>query len=251
MNLSSVWAMTLLSAFLSSLISLIGVLGIGFGNSLLKKVPSFLISFAVGALLGDAFIHLLPEAFATAHSRVAVSLYVLAGILAFFVLEKIIRWRHCHVPTSHTHPHPLATMNLVGDGLHNLIDGYLIGASYAVSIPIGITTTIAVVLHEIPQEISDFGILLHSGFSMKKALLLNLLTGVVGIIGAGLALLIGSKLQNVPEIILACTAGGFIYIAGSDLTPELHHETRLPASIWQLMAMLLGILVMLALIYIG
>ena len=153
------------SVVLVSLISLVGVLTVFIRPERLKKILLLLVSFSVGALFGDAFIHLLPESFTKLGVNLSTSLYIIAGIIAFFVLEKFIHWRHCHIPTSKEHPHPVVFMNLIGDGVHNFLDGVIIGASYLVSIPIGITTTLAVILHEIPQEIGDFGILLHGGLT--------------------------------------------------------------------------------------
>jgi len=134
--------------------------------------------------------------------------------------------------------------NLIGDGVHNLVDGLVIGASYLVGIPLGITTTIAIILHEIPQEIGDFGVLVHGGFTRKKALMLNLLTALTAVAGVIISLLIGTKIQNYTLFLLPFTAGGFIYIAGSDLIPELHKEVKPLKSLFQLIAILLGIGIM-------
>ncbi|MBI5179868.1 MAG: ZIP family metal transporter, partial [Nitrospirae bacterium] len=157
------WLYTIGSVVLVSAISFVGILSLLFDRERLNKMLLFLVSFAVGGLFGDAFIHLLPESFEKLGAKLTTSLFIILGILLFFVLEKFIRWRHCHIPTSEEHPHPLVTMNLIGDSVHNFIDGMLIGASYIVNIPIGITTTIAIILHEIPQEIGDFGVLVHGG----------------------------------------------------------------------------------------
>src|SRR3989344_6928381 len=164
---------TLASVFLVSLVSLIGVLTLSFKSSTLKRFLIYFVSFSAGALLGDVFIHLLPGVVEENGFELSISLYILFGILFSFIIEKIIHWRHCHHPTSKEHPHPFAIMNLVGDFLHNMIDGLIIGTSYIASTPVGIATTIAVVLHEIPQEIGDFGVLIHGGFSRAKALFFN------------------------------------------------------------------------------
>jgi zinc and cadmium transporter len=176
-------------------------------------------------------------------------LSILGGILMFFVVEKIIHWRHCHMPhDDHDHVHPFATMNLVGDAVHNFIDGIIIGISYIVSVPVGIATTIAVVLHEIPQEIADFGVLLHGGFSKKKALFFNFLTSLAAIVGAVLALVLGSKVEGIEEILVPMAAGGFIYIAGADLIPELHKEVDWKKSLMQIAVILFGFAVMASLL---
>jgi zinc and cadmium transporter len=214
------------------------------GADRLRNITLFLVSFAVGALLGDAFIHLLPESFEQLGTSSVTSLYVILGILLFFVLEKFLRWRHCHIPTSKQHVHPLATMNLVGDGIHNLIDGMLVGASYMVSFPIGLTTTLAVFLHEIPQELGDFGVLVHGGLTVKRALIFNLLSALIAVLGAVVSIVAGSQVQDFSLSLLPVTAGGFLYIAGSDLIPELHHEVKASTSLWQLILIVLGVAIM-------
>ena len=209
----------LISVLIVSAVSLIGVVTLALKQNLLKKLLLFFVSFSAGALFGDAFIHLIPEALETLMSEVIVSLFVIAGLMIFFVLEKFIHWRHCHVPTCKEHPHPIATMNLLGDALHNLIDGMIIGASYLASIPLGITTTLAVVLHEIPQEISDFGVLIYGGFTKRKALMMNFFYALTSVIGAIITFLVGSRIESFSALLVPITAGGFIYIAGSDLIP--------------------------------
>ena len=242
--MTTVWIYTILSVFLVSLISLIGAISLALTGERLNKILFFLVGFAVGALFGDAFIHLLPESFERLGAGVTTSLLVILGIFAFFVLEKFIHWRHCHVLPSSQHKHPMVTMNLIGDGIHNLIDGILIAASYMVSIPIGITTTVAVILHEIPQEIGDFGVLVHGGLSIRKALVYNFLTGLIAAAGALIPLILGKGSEHMTCYFLPITAGGFIYIAGSDLIPELKHDARLKTSVGQFIAILLGVGIM-------
>ena len=164
----------------------------------------------------------------------------------FFLLEKFLRWRHDHMPQEHA-IHPVGYLNLLADGLHNLIDGLLIGTSYLVSIPVGLGTTLAVLLHEIPQEIGDFGVLIQAGFSRREALLLNFMIGLLAIAGAVIALWAGQYLKGLPLVVLPMTAGGFIYIAGSDLVPELHKERQPMRSLQQLIAIGCGVGLMLLL----
>jgi zinc and cadmium transporter len=247
----NIWSYSIISVLIVSLISLLGAVTLLFKIIRFKSVLYFFVSFAAGALLGDAFIHLLPEAVEEFGFTLQLSLFLLLGILIFFILEKFIHWNHCHVPTSKEHPHTFATMNLIGDGLHNFMDGMIIAGSYLVSIPLGIATTIAVGLHEIPQEIGDFGVLLHGGFSKKKALLFNFLSALLAIIGAVIVLIIGASVKNFSLFLVPFTAGGFIYIASSDLIPELHKETKPSLSFMQLVAFILGIGVMVGLLLIG
>jgi len=243
----SVWAETITGVSVVSLISLIGVFFISLKREILQKMLLFLVSFSTGALLGDAFIHLLPEAIEREGFQLVTSLAVLSGLLLFFVLEKFISWRHCHVPTSASHPHPLGVMTLVGDGVHNFIDGMVIAGSFLISHQVGITTLLAVIFHEIPQEIGDFGVLIYSGYSKSKALLSNFIIALTAFLGAILILVWGSQINGISGWLLPFTAGGFIYIAGSDLIPELHKETAPKKSLMQLAGLILGIGIMLLL----
>lgn len=236
-----IWAYSIVSVIIVSLVSLIGVFTLSISDDKLKKWLLYLVSFAAGALLGDAFLHLIPEAFRLSDRYLMLSVNILLGLVIFFILEKFIYWRHCHVPTSEKHPHPLGVINLVGDGLHNFIDGVIIGSSYLISIPLGVTTTIAVLLHEVPQEIGDFSILLHAGYTKKKALLFNLLSASIAVFGAALILLIGDSVGQLADYLIPFTIGGFIYIAAADLLPEIHREDNTKKSILQLVFFLAGV----------
>lgn len=240
------WVYSLISVFLISLFSFVGVLFVALKEEKLRKILLFLVSFAAGGLLGGVFLHLIPEA-AEQSYKLNISFFILAGVLFFFILEKFICWRHCHIPTSKKHPHPIALMNLIGDGFHNFIDGLLIAGSFSVNLSLGIATSVAVILHEIPQEIGDFGVLIHGGFSKTKALLFNFISGLMALAGAAMALLVGVKIAGFTQAIVPFTAGGFIYIAGADLIPELKKETNLKKSFFQLLGLVLGIVVMLSL----
>lgn len=237
----SSWVYSLTSVVLISLVSLVGVFTFLTSKDRLAKITLFLVSFAVGALFGDAFIHLLPESFEELGTDLSASLYVIVGLLVFFIVEKFLRWRHCHIPASDEHLHPMVTLNLVGDGVHNFIDGMLVAASYMVSLPIGITTTLAVVLHEIPQEVGDFGVMIHGGLSVKRALGFNFLSALAAILGAVLTLIIGGEISSFSLSLLPVTAGGFLYLAGSDLIPELQHEVKASKSLLQFIFILLGV----------
>jgi len=236
------WLYALASVILISLVSFMGLFTISIRLQTLKKVVLYLVSFSVGGLLGDAFIHLLPESLEISGAN--LSLYILTGIIVSFMVEKFIHWRHCHVPTSKEHPHPFALMNLVGDSVHNFIDGLIIGASYIASIPVGIATTVAVIFHEIPQEIGDFGVLIHGGFSRKRALTMNFVTALTAVAGTVVALVAGAFVEGLQGFLMPFAIGSFIYIAGSDLIPELHRETSPKKSLLQLAAIALGIAMM-------
>ncbi|MBU0461383.1 MAG: ZIP family metal transporter, partial [Nanoarchaeota archaeon] len=206
--------------------------------------------------LGDAFIHIIPETIEEFGLTLSLTLYILAGILFFFCLEKFIHWRHCHkLEMCNEHdahikknPHTLAYMNLIGDAFHNLTDGMMIAGSYLLSFPVGLATTIAVILHEIPQEIGDFGVMLHAGLTKKRAIFYNFLSALTAIVGAVAVLLMNNIFDNLAQFILPITAGGFIYIAGSDLIPEMHKEHKPLKSLLQIVAIILGIAVMMLLL---
>ncbi|MFH1473895.1 MAG: ZIP family metal transporter [Candidatus Aenigmatarchaeota archaeon] len=238
-----VWLYSLLSVLLVSSISFIGLFTISLKEKRLKQVLLYLVSFSVGGLLGDAFIHILPIAIEL-NTSLSLSIFIMLGIIVSFIIEKFIHWRHCHVPTSRDHPHPFALMNLVGDGVHNFIDGMIIGSSFLTSINVGIATTMAVALHEIPQEIGDFGVLMHGGFKRKRALLMNFLTALTAVLGTVTALVLGSFVSGLTSFLLPFTIGSFVYIASSDLIPELHKETESKKSLIQLIMMIAGIGVM-------
>lgn len=236
----SIFIYTLASVLVVSLISLIGLFTFAIKTEKLQKIIIYLISFSAGALLGDAFLHLLPEIIKQGF-KIELSILILAGIVLFFSIEKFVHWQHCHMPITKSHVHSFAIVNLIGDGFHNFLDGLIIGASYLVSIPAGLATTLAVLIHEIPQEIGDFGILLHGGYSKKKALLMNFISALVAVIGAIAALLLSKYLTGMEKIITSLAIGGFIYIAGSDLIPELHKEYTTKKALLQLLFILIGI----------
>ena len=250
----NVWTYSLISVLFVSLISFIGVFTLSIKIEKLRKVLIYLISFSAGALLGDAFIHLLPEIVEESGFTTNISLYLLLGIVGFFVLEKGIHWQHCHrhmTEEGGKHVHAFAYTNLVGDGFHNFLDGVIVAASYMLSLPAGIATTIAVVLHEIPQEIGDFGVLLHAGFSRGKALLLNFGSALLAVLGVIVALSLRGRIEGLEMFLVPIAIGGFIYIAGSDLIPELHkHSDGFARNVLQLIAFLIGVGVMWGLLFI-
>ncbi|MFA5163439.1 MAG: ZIP family metal transporter [Patescibacteria group bacterium] len=232
------------SVVLVSAISLVGVFFLSFSQTVLKKLVFFLVSLSAGTLIGDVFIHLIPEISAGDDQGLGIWFCLMGGLLIFFILEKIIHWRHCHVPTSQEHPHHLGMMNLVGDTFHNFFDGLIIAGSFLASWPLGLATLIAVIAHEIPQEIGNFGVLIYAGYSRRRALWLNFLTALSAILGAAVALAFNNGLLGFTDFILAFTAGGFIYIATADLIPELNKETRPIKSFLQLLFIVFGIFIM-------
>lgn len=235
------------SVLLVSFLSLFGILFLSFSPRFVEKITLFLVSLSAGTLLGDSFLHLLPEAAADNGVSLRMWLWLIIGLVSFFVLEKIVHWRHCHIQTGPQHPHHLGVMNLVGDCLHNFFDGIIIAGSFLAGIPLGIATLIAVIAHEIPQEIGDFGVLLYAGYSRRRALFLNFVTALTAVFGAVIAILLGARINGFSNLIIPFTAGGFIYIATADLIPELKKETAIHKSVYQLVSIIIGVLIMLVL----
>lgn len=234
------------SILVVSFVSFIGVLFLPLGEERTKKFLLYFVSFSTGGLLGDVFIHMLPELMEVPEVASRGIPLVLVGIVLSFVIEKFIHWRHCHVYPldDHVHVHPVGMMNLLGDAVHNFIDGILIAGSFLVSLPVGIATTVAVILHEIPQEIGDFAVLLHAGYAKARALRFNFLSALGALLGGILILLGGWSSESIGAWLLPLAAGNFLYIAGADLIPELHKETSPRSSFLQLLCMIAGIAVM-------
>lgn len=237
-----------LAAFLSvtliSAVSLLAVLAIGWKPKQSRPVVFALVALAVGALMGDVLLHLLPELLSRPEQAQAAAFHTVLGFLIFFSLEKFIRWRHCHLPAGKGHVHPVASLSLLGDGLHNLVDGMLIAAAYSVDLKLGLATSVAVLAHEVPQELGKVGVLFHAGLSARKVLLFNLASASLAFLGLGLGLLAAGRVGDFSHVVTAITAGGFLYIAGSDLVPELHHETDVRRSLIQLGGILAGLGIM-------
>jgi len=234
----------ILSLLATIIVSSLSVLGL-----VLYRFRAFsfvLVSFAVGALLGDAFIHILPESYESLSSTTVAWLLIL-GILIFFTLEKIIRWRHCHEPEccDHDDSSHVVSLSLIGDSVHNFLDGMVIAGAFLTDIKLGIVTTIAVILHEIPQELGDVGIYLHHQLPVKKIIFYNFLSSLSAVVGSLLVLAFSlpavAGVSNFSSYILPATAGGFIYLAASDLIPELHrHQSNNLHSIIQIISVLFG-----------
>jgi len=240
------WFYPLASTLVVSLIALVGILFLAFSTEMLTRIIFVLVSFAVGALFGNVFFHLLPESYHLIDSHLTIAVLVLAGLLTLFVLEKFLHWHHDHKVTNNhkSHHAPYGYISLFADGFHNFTDGILIAAGWMASPEIGIATTLAVISHEIPQEISDYAILIHAGFSRKRALWLNFYAACAALAGTLITLSLGSIVHGLSNYILPFAAGGFIYLAGSDLIPELHKDKSRKNALIQLAAIFAGLLLM-------
>lgn len=245
-----VFIYALSSVIVVSLISLIGIISLKIQEKKMSAVLIYFVSFSVGSMLGDVFIHLLPEVVERDGFTMQISMYILIGIIFTFLVEKAVHWTHHikHGGKDHEEHPPITFMTLFGDGMHNFIDGLIIGASYLISVPTGIATTIAVILHEIPQEIGNFGILLHGGYTKQKALYFNFVTALTAVLGTSIALIIGSQLSQFSIFLTSFAAGNFIYIAGSDLIPELNRHIAPRKTVIQLITMIIGAALMFALL---
>jgi zinc and cadmium transporter len=216
-----------------------------------RLLPHF-VSFAIGALLGAAFLALLPHAVTGPNALEfhTLGLTVLLGILGFFLLEKMVLWRHCHeheceahTPSDHHREQAAGTLVLIGDATHNLVDGVLIGAAFITDFHLGIITSLAVAAHEIPQEVGDFAILLNSGFKRSKAFVFNVLASITTVIGALIAYFSFQQAQIAVPYVLAVAASSFIYIAVADLIPGLHKRVEFTETVRQMILIVAGILV--------
>ena len=232
----------LLAALAVSAVSLIGILIAG-KHKRLNDILFLLVSFSAGSLLGGAFFHLLPESLESAGSLDVFKL-VLMGFVVFYLLERVLRWHHCHKMDCDEHK-VLGYQNLVGDGVHNFIDGLIIVSAFSVSLPLGIAVTVSVVLHEIPQEIGEFGVLLYSGFSKTKAVMFNLLSAFLAVAGVLVGYLLITSVNSIVSLLLPFAAGGFMYIAATDLVPELHREKNIAKSLMAFMVFMIAIVFML------
>ncbi|MEK6984097.1 MAG: ZIP family metal transporter [Nanoarchaeota archaeon] len=228
----------LIAVLIISLISLLGIF-ILLKEKILTKILFFLVSFAAGTLLGAAFLDLLPEALEEGFNN-AIPIFILLGILSFFILEKFLYWHHHH--TGKEEIHSFTYLNIVGDCIHNFLDGAVIAISFLNSTALGIVATIAIIAHEIPQEIGDFVILIYGGFSRLKALVYNFLTALTSVIGALVAYFYSSAIQDSTTYVTAFAVGGFIYIASTDLIPEIQKEKDLKKSFLQFVLLVFGII---------
>ena len=244
--------MSLLAAILlaSAAGGLLSVLLASMALNLKAEWVPVMVSYAIGALLGAAFLEILPHAMEHAGSFEAVSGTVLAGIFGFFILEKLVLWRHCH--TEHCEVHHADTPNhdhgrsgmmiTVGDTVHNFVDGVMIAAAFLVDVKLGVVTAFAIAAHEVPQELGDFLILLHSGYNKVQALLLNLLSGAAMLLGALLGYFLLEPLREILPYMLALAASGMIYVAVADLIPGLHKRVELGHTAQQALLIALGVL---------
>lgn len=234
------------STFLISLIAFVGALALFLKEKLLDKVLLALVSFSAGALLGGAFLHLIPEAVQRVEDSQVLDLflYLILGFCVFFILENFIRWHHHH-STKHPDIMPFSYLILVSDAIHNFIDGLIIAASFVIDWPIGVITAVAIALHEIPQEIGDFGVLVYGGFKRIKALFLNFLSAITVVFGGIAGFLLSEKIGNSIVFLLPFAAGNFIYIASSDLIPEIKAKASFKKSLLHFSVFLMGIGLML------
>jgi len=227
-----------------SLISLAGVFFIVFSDKILHKIISILVAVAAGTMLGGAFLHLIPESIENLDSGISLKV-TLISFIVFFLIEKIFHWHHTHDDSDENpHIHAYGYLNIIGDSIHNFIDGIVIAAAFLTDFNLGIITATAILFHEIPQEIGDLAILIKAGFARKKAVVANLLTAFTAILGGIIGYYLSFEVSNSLPYLLAFAAGGFLYIATSDLIPELNRENNKRASIRAFIFFIIGIGIM-------
>ncbi len=261
----AVWLWTMGAVVFVSLLSLLGIITLTLRQDLLQQALLVLVALSAGALFGDAFLHLLPEQAKSLGFTVESGFLVLLGVVVFFAIERYMHWHHCHSSlhlcddphdkakehADHITVKPLGWTVLAGDSLHNFVDGAVIAASFLVSNFLGLTTTLAVVFHEIPQEIAHFGVLLHSGFTARQGLFFNFLSALTAVLGGVITLVVGGALTSLTAGMIPFTIGGFVYVAAADLIPELKHEDNTGRSLLHFGAFLGGIGIMAALLLVA
>ncbi len=225
--------------------SLVGIAYFLFKPKLLDKVTLLFVGLSAGTLLGDAFLHLMPESVGKSGADF-FGLVFIASFSFFFLLERLVKWRHCHDP-AHRRVHSFAYVNLFGDAVHNFIDGLIIAASFIASPAVGLATTIAVFAHEIPQELSDFGVLVYAGFTKRKALACNFLISLTALAGALVGFYASAAVSGLQALLLPVAAGSFVYLACSDLVPELHKQENQRKALASFAFFLAGLALMYAL----
>jgi zinc and cadmium transporter len=239
----------ILATVVVSLFSLAGIYALSLKEKTLHKILLVLVAFSAGSILGAAYFDLLPEAIEFFEQESVVFIYITLGFVSFFFLERFIYWYHGH-------PHEadisaeladraatksFAYLNLIGDGIHNFVDGMVIAASFLIGFSVGLATTVAVILHELPQEMGDYGILVYAGFKRGKAMLLNFVVALIVVLGGISAVFFIETIEALSGLLIALAAGGFIYLAASELIPELHGEKSFKKSAVQFFVFILGI----------
>lgn len=238
----NILAYILLFTFLGSIVSLVGGILLLAREKFALKISHFLTSFAAGTLLGTAFFDLLPEASEAGEGReVNIFLWTLVGILAFFLLERFIH-HHGH-GKGHEDKRSTVPLIIIGDSLHNFIDGVAVAATFLISIPLGVVTSLAVAAHEIPQEIGDFGLMLDKGIARRRVLAVNFYSSLAALAGAVLTYLFKDSIQGLLPVVLALTSGFFIYIAAANLIPEIHLRENQKIAFWETVMLFAGVLV--------
>ena len=224
-----------------AIFALVGILTLAFRSRILDKILISLVGLSAGALMGGAFLHLLPEAIEKAE-EINIFTFTLLAFILFFMIEKLFHWRHCH--KGECKVHTFGYMNLVGDSIHNFIDGLVIAASFLVEPRLGFVTFLAIALHEIPQEIGDFGVLVYAGFRKTTAMVLNFAVALFVVLGGIIGFFVAGYVEQASVWLLPFAAGGFIYVAASDLLPEIRKETNLKKSLISFLVFLVGVLLM-------
>jgi len=241
----------IISAFIVSLLAFLGLTVLALKDKLLSKILIYLVSFSAGGLIGGAFFHLLPESVEGADNVLLLFVYVIIGFIFFFLTEKILRWHHCHDGKCDEPQKHLGYINLIGDAVHNLIDGLIIISAFMVNPGLGMAVTLSIIFHEIPQELGDFGVLLYSGMKKSKALIMNYSVAFLTVVGVLIGYLLINYVGSVNSFLVPAAAGGFIYIAASDLIPELHKETGTKNSIISILIFVVALIFMYLLTIIG
>ncbi|MDD5340946.1 MAG: ZIP family metal transporter [Patescibacteria group bacterium] len=230
----------LISTLVISIIGQVGFFVFILKDNILKKILIFFVSFSAGSLIGGAFFHLLPDVIEKNDDILMVFVWTIVGFCLFFMMEKFLRWHHCHDKECEEKKH-LGQINMVGDGIHNFLDGVIVMAAFVVSPALGLATSISIISHEIPQELGDFGVLLYSGYNRTKAIIFNFLLSVIAVLGALVGYFLSNEISGFANVIIPIAAGGFFYIAASDFIPEMQKEINAKSSIINFLVFVLAL----------
>lgn len=239
----------ILATLINGLVAFVGVLSLSLKAKSFKWLLVMFVAFSAGALLAGAFFHIIPEALEELPAM-TVSFMILLGLVVFFLIERVLHWHHCHEEGCETHKirtEPVSYLVLFGDAIHNFVDGIIISAAFLTSVPFGFLTTIMIIAHEIPQELGDFAVLVHGGFSKAKALFFNFFSQLTCVVGGIAGYFFSKAIEGMIPYVLSFAAGGFIYIAASDLIPQLHKEPKISKAFFSFMFFILGMGLMLGL----
>ena len=234
---------SILAVIIISLLSFVGALSFFIKEKVLHRILFYTIAFAAGTMIGASMFHLLPDVLSQGIDPLTAFIYVIVGFVAFFVLEKYLHWRHCHEDDCETHKH-IGWINFIGNSIHNMIDGMIIFGAFAAGPALGFPVAVSILLHEVPHELGDLGVFVYSGFSRKKSLVINFICQLMAVVGVFVAQALYGWNNSLELFLLPFAAGGLLYIAATDLVPEIHKDKDMIRSVISLLLFVLALVFM-------